>query len=63
LTLSTGASAVAAWLLPDESGSNLVALDQHGDFIAQTLLWIGWQNSLPEVKRQGNRLKVMGGFL
>ncbi len=41
MTLITGASAVAAWLMPDESAYDLAELArQHDDFIAPMLLWI-----------------------
>ena len=60
MTLIADASAVAAWLMPDESGHDLVALArQHGDFIAPTLLWIELRNILLVAERR-QRLKVSG---
>jgi len=60
LPLNVDASAVAAWLMPDESGYDLAALPrQHGDFIAPTLLWIELRNILLVAERR-QRLKVSG---
>ena len=58
MTLIVDASAVAAWLMPDESGYDLVVLArQHGDFIAPSLLWIELRNILLVAERR-KRLKV-----
>ena len=58
MTLITDASAVAAWLMPDEAGYDLVELArQHDDFIAPMLLWIELRNILLVAERR-KRLKA-----
>ena len=52
MTLITDASAVAAWLMPDEAGYDLVELARkHDDFIAPLLLWIELRNILLVAER------------
>ena len=47
------ASALAAWLLPDESGPDISALFMDGAVAAPWLLWVELRNILVVVERRG----------
>jgi len=54
LTLVLDASALAGWLMPDESGADLVALaGRHDVFAAPMLLWAEIRNILIVAERRG----------
>jgi predicted nucleic acid-binding protein len=54
VTLVVDASAVAGWLLPDETGQDLSALlTAHSEICAPWLLWAEFRNILIETERRG----------
>lgn len=53
MTLVLDASAVAGWLLPDESGPDLATLGSAEDFAAPWLLWAELRNILVVNERRG----------
>ena len=54
MTLVVDASAVAGWLLPDETGHDLAhLLDAHSEFCAPWLLWAEFRNILIVSERRG----------
>ncbi|WP_306118208.1 MULTISPECIES: type II toxin-antitoxin system VapC family toxin [unclassified Roseitalea] len=54
MTLVIDASALAGWLMPDETGSDLVALaGRHDVFAAPALLWAEIRNILIVAERRG----------
>ncbi len=54
MTLVVDASAVAGWLLPDETGHDLAELiAAHSDFCAPWLLWAEFRNILIVSERRG----------
>lgn len=54
MTLVVDASALAAWLLPDETGADLgILIAEHSEVLAPWLLWAELRNILIVTERRG----------